>query len=74
LLFVGFKVSSKLLEFGELVNFAIEEFGFEFGIELTILDFGNLVKMSLVIEFALFVEKVIGTELGGLRRLIAVNH
>ncbi len=74
LLLIGFEVSGEFLEFGELLYFAIEEFGFEFGVELTVLNLSDLVEMGLVIEFALFVEKIVGTELRGMHRLIAVNH
>ena len=74
LLLTGFKVSGKFLEFGELLYFAIEDFGFEFGVKLTVLNFSDFLEMSLVVEFALFVEKIVGTELRGMHRLIAVNH
>lgn len=55
LLLISFKVSGKFLEFGELLYFAIKDFGFQFGIVLTVLNFSDLLEMGLVIEFALFV-------------------
>ena len=74
MLLISFKVSGKFLEFGELLYFAIEDFGFEFGVEVTVLNFSDLLEMGLVIEFALFVEKIVGTEFRGMHQLIAVNH
>ncbi len=49
LLLTGFEVSGKFLEFGELLDFAIEDFGFKFGVEVTVLNFSDFLEMGLVI-------------------------
>jgi hypothetical protein len=43
LLLLSFKVACKLLEFGELDNFAVKKFGLEFGVELAVLYLGNFI-------------------------------
>jgi hypothetical protein len=48
-LLTGFEVSGKFLEFGELLDFAIEDFGFKFGVEVTVLNFSDFLEMGLVI-------------------------
>lgn len=44
-------------------DFAVEEFGLEFGVELPLLYLCDFVQMGLVVEFAFFIEEVIGAEL-----------
>lgn len=56
LLLLGFEVAGELLEFGELNDFTIQEFGLEFGVELAVLDLGDFIEVGLVFYFALLVE------------------
>jgi hypothetical protein len=56
LLLLGLEVACELLEFGELDDFAIKEFGLEFGVVLAVLYFCNFIEMGLVFHFTLLIE------------------